>query len=80
MTKKSYVKPCIEVVHVVAENPLLAISVGFGDEHYDITEGNPGSGSVYNPEDGGETGVVYDPTNQNGTTGSKGYNVWDSHL
>lgn len=80
MTKKSYVKPCIEVVHVVAENPLLAISVGFGDEHYDITEGNPGSGSVYNPEDGGETGVVYDPTNQSGTTGSKGYNVWDSHL
>lgn len=80
MTKKSYVKPCIEVVHVVAENPLLAISVGYGDEHYDITEGNPGSGSVYNPEDGGETGVVYDPTNQNGTTGSKGYNVWDSHL
>lgn len=80
MTKKSYVKPCIEVVHVVAENPLLAISVEFGDEHYDITEGNPGSGSVYNPEDGGETGVVYDPTNQSGTTGSKGYNVWDSHL
>lgn len=79
MTKKSYVKPCIEVVHVVAENPLLAISVGFGDEHYDITEGNPGSGSVYNPGDG-ETGVVYDPTNQNGTTESKGYNVWDSHL
>lgn len=80
MTKKSYVKPCIEVVHVVAENPILADSVGFGDEHYDITEGNPGSGSVYNPEDGGETGVVYDPTNQSGTTGSKGYNVWDSHL
>lgn len=80
MTKKSYVKPCIEVVHVVAENPLLAISVGYGDEHHDITEGNPGSGSVYNPEDGGETGVVYDPTNQSGTTGSKGYNVWDSHL
>ena len=80
MTKKSYVKPCIEVVHVVAENPLLAISVGYGDEHYDITEGNPGSGSVYNPKDGGETGVVYDPTNQSGTTGSKGYNVWDSHL
>ena len=78
MTKKSYVKPCIEVVHVVAENPLLAISVGFGDEHYDITGGNPESGSVYNPGDG-ETGVVYDP-NQNGTTGSKGYNVWDSHL
>ena len=77
MTKKSYVKPCIEVVHVVAENPLLAISVGFGDEHYDITEGMPGG--VYNPEDG-ETGVVYDPTNQSGTTGSKGYNVWDSHL
>lgn len=79
MTKKSYVKPCIEVVHVVAENPILADSVGFGDEHYDITGGNPGSGSVYNPEDGGETGVVYDP-NKNGTTGSKGYNVWDSHL
>lgn len=79
MTKKSYVKPCIEVVHVVAENPILADSVGFGDEHYGITGGNPGPGSVYNPEDGGETGVVYDP-NQNGTTGSKGYNVWDSHL
>lgn len=77
MTKKSYVKPCIEVVHVVAENPLLAISVGYGDEHYDITEGMPGG--VYNPEDG-ETGVVYDPTNQSGTTESKGYNVWDSHL
>lgn len=76
MTKKSYVKPCIEVVHVVAENPILAISVGFGDEHYDITEGNPGG--VYNPGDG-ETGVVYDP-NQSGTTESKGYNVWDSHL
>ncbi len=78
MTKKSYVKPCIEVVHVVAENPLLAISVGFGDEHYDITEGMPGG--VYNPEDGGGTGIVYDPTKQNGTTESKGYNVWDSHL
>lgn len=80
MTKKSYVKPCIEVVHVVAENPILADSVGFGDEHYDITGGNPGSGSVYNPEDGGGTGIVYDPTKQNGTTESKGYNVWDSHL
>ncbi len=78
MTKKSYVKPCIEVVHVVAENPLLAISVGFGDEHDDITEGMPGG--VYNPEDGGGTGVVYDPTNQSGTTGSKGYNVWEDHL
>lgn len=78
MTKKSYVKPCIEVVHVVAENPLLAISVGFGDEHYDITEGNPGG--VYNPEDGGGTGIVYDPTKQSGTTGSKGYNVWEDHL
>lgn len=78
MRKKSYVKPCIEVVHVVAENPLLANSVGFGDEHDDITEGMPGG--VYNPEDGGGTGVVYDPTNQNGTTESKGYNVWDSHL
>lgn len=77
MTKKSYVKPCIEVVHVVAENPLLAISVGFGDEHYDITEGMPGG--VYNPGDG-ETEVEYNPTNQSGTTGSKGYNVWDSHL
>lgn len=77
MTKKSYVKPCIEVVHVVAENPILADSVGFGDEHYDITEGVPGG--VYNPGDG-ETGVVYDPTNQNGTTGSKGYNVWEDHL
>lgn len=77
MTKKSYVKPCIEVVHVVAENPLLAISVGFGDEHDDITEGMPGGG--YNPGDG-ETGVVYDPTNQSGTTGSKGYNVWEDHL
>lgn len=77
MKKKSYVKPCIEVVHVVAENPILADSVGFGDEHYDITEGMPGG--VYNPGDG-ETGVVYDPTNQSGTTESKGYNVWDSHL
>lgn len=77
MTKKSYVKPCIEVVHVVAENPILADSVGFGDEHYDITEGMPGG--VYNPGDGG-TGVVYDPTKQDGTTESKGYNVWDSHL
>lgn len=76
MTKKSYVKPCIEVVHVVAENPLLAISVGFGEEHHDITEGMPGG--VYDPGDG-ETGVVYDP-NKNGTTESKGYNVWDSHL
>lgn len=77
MRKKSYVKPCIEVVHVVAENPLLANSVGFGDEHHDITEGMPGG--VYNPGDG-ETGVVYDPTNPSGTTESKGYNVWDSHL
>lgn len=80
MRKKSYVKPCIEVVHVVAENPILADSVGFGDEHYGITGGNPGPGSVYNPEDGGGTGVVYDPTNQSGTTESKGYNVWEDHL
>lgn len=77
MRKKRYVSPCTEVVHVVAENPLLANSVGFGDEHHDITEGMPGG--VYNPGDG-ETGVVYDPTNPSGTTESKGYNVWDSHL
>lgn len=77
MRKKRYVSPCTEVVHVVAENPLLAISVGFGDEHHDITEGMPGD--VYNPGDG-ETVVEYDPTNPSGTTESKGYNVWEDHL
>ena len=76
MMKKSYVKPCTDIVHVVGESLLLANSVVFGDEHDDIDHsGNTPSGG-YIPG-GGETGVVHDPNNP---TGSKGYNVWDSHL